>query len=169
MTVDEIISAILAREGGYVDHPDDRGGPTNRGITLDTLRRARGVPVTVDDLKALTEAQAREIYLTRYVRKPGFDRIADPQLRTLMVDAGVNQGPERALAWLQRACGVTPDGVFGPVTERAVNELSPRMLRAKVTAARARAYGRLITDHPTQATFAAGWANRLAEFIEDLA
>lgn len=170
MTADEIIDAILRREGAaYTDHAADRGGPTKYGITQATLAKVRGKPVTPADVQNLTEIEARQIYLDRYVRKPGFDRIADPQLRALMVDAGVNQGPERALAWLQRACGVTADGVFGPTTERAVNELAPRMLRAKVTAARARAYGRLITDDPLQATFAAGWANRIAEFIEELA
>ncbi len=26
MTKDEIFASILSREGGYVDHPDDRGG-----------------------------------------------------------------------------------------------------------------------------------------------
>lgn len=38
MTKDEIFAAILSREGGYVDHPDDRGGPTHWGITLTTAR-----------------------------------------------------------------------------------------------------------------------------------
>ncbi len=37
MTKDEIFAAILSREGGYVDHPDDRG-PTHWGITLTTAR-----------------------------------------------------------------------------------------------------------------------------------
>ncbi|MDK8008738.1 glycosyl hydrolase 108 family protein, partial [Escherichia coli] len=29
MNKDEIFNAILDKEGGYVNHPDDRGGPTN--------------------------------------------------------------------------------------------------------------------------------------------
>lgn len=32
MTKDEIFAAILSREGGYVDHPDDRGGGQRIGV-----------------------------------------------------------------------------------------------------------------------------------------
>ena len=31
--------AIVAREGGYVNDPDDPGGATKHGVTIHTLRR----------------------------------------------------------------------------------------------------------------------------------
>jgi lysozyme family protein len=169
VTADEIIDEIIRREGGFVDHRADRGGPTKYGITQATLAAWRGHPVSADDVRILTVDEARAIYRARYIRDPGFDRIADPQLRALLVDCAVLQGPSRAVVWLQRACGVTADGKFGPLTERVANELAPRLLRARITASRARALGRLITDDPKQAAFAAGWMNRVAEFIEGLA
>lgn len=34
MDIHDLIEEVIAREGGYSDHPADRGGPTNMGITL---------------------------------------------------------------------------------------------------------------------------------------
>ena len=39
-TIDEFIDDVIAREGGYVDHPADRGGPTRWGITEAVARRS---------------------------------------------------------------------------------------------------------------------------------
>lgn len=167
MSADDIIDRIIEREGGYVDHAADRGGCTHYGITLATLRQYRGDPSTdCEDVAALTEDEAREIYLERYVDGPGFSHIKDAALLELMVDSGVNHGPERAVRWIQEAAGTTVDGDYGPLTTHAVNQADPVRLYREVLAARARFYGRLVTRDPSQAVFAAGWADRLAEFIE---
>ncbi len=54
MTKDEIFNAILGKEGGYVNHPDDKGGPTNWGITQ-AVARAHGF---TGDMRNLTRQQA---------------------------------------------------------------------------------------------------------------
>lgn len=163
----ELIDDILRREGGFVDHPEDRGGPTKYGITQATLADWRGETVSAEDVRDLTEAEAREIYLRLYVRDPRFDRIQHPRLRHLVVDCGVHHGPARAARWLQRAAGVTADGAVGPITLQAVAQASGGELYRQVLARRTRVIGRLITRKPSQAAFAAGWAARTAELIEE--
>jgi len=167
-TMDHVLDRILSFEGGYVDNVNDRGGPTNFGITLATLQNCRGVPVTATDVQNMSAKEARDIYKKMYITNPGFYEINDPDLAELVIDAGVNHGLRGATKWLQTAAGVTVDGIWGSVTKAAVNAADPRSLRAKVTAYRAQAYGNLISADHNQAQFAAGWMNRLAYYIEKL-
>lgn len=166
MNAQQVIDDILRREGGYVNHSADHGGPTNHGITQATLSAWRKAPASIDDVRNLTEAEAREIYESEYVRKPGFDRVNGERLQAILVDCAVNHGPDRAVKFLQGALGVTQDGDFGPKTRGALYNSDPVAIYRKVVAARARFYGQIITKNVTQAVFAAGWMNRLAEFIE---
>ena len=174
MAPEDIIDQILSEEGSeYTDDPADGGGPTKYGITRADLATWRGRPVTPADVRDLTEEEARSIYLERYIEAPGFDKIADPGLRNLVVDIGVNQGVPTAIRFLQAAIGVTVDGLFGPKTLAAVNTQppQPRLLHPcylKVAVASLRAYGRLISGRPTQAKFAEGWINRRCQSLDAL-
>ena len=99
-TVEDMIDDILRREGGYVNHRADRGGPTNYGVTLGTLRRWRGDPtLTAADVKALTREEAREIYRADYFTGPGIDRLPPP-LHPQTFDMAVNTGPAKAVELL---------------------------------------------------------------------
>lgn len=100
MTFDSIIDGILAVEKGYVDHPNDRGGPTNFGITQ-AVARANGYQ---GDMRAMPESFARQVYLKRYITEPKFDQVAslDMKIGIEMIDTGVNMGPATAAMWLQR-------------------------------------------------------------------
>ena len=166
MSLDEIITDILRREGGWTDHPADRGGPTNRGVTLGTLSLYLGRQATIEELKNLTEADARALYRDLFVIRPGYGTVGNQSLLGLLVDMGVNHGTKQATKMLQRALGVKDDGVVGGVTRDAIRAADNHNLYAKLCAERARFYGRLITNQPSQAVFAAGWLSRLAEFIE---
>ena len=161
-----IIDAILEREGDtFTNHPKDRGGPTKYGITQATLSAWRGVSVTTKDVKALTEKEARTIYASLYITLPRFDEIGDFRLRELVIDCGVHVGTARATKWLQEAAQVKADGHIGPITLRAVNSGNASVLYKTVLAFRIRHYGRIVTNDPSQSSFAAGWANRTAEFV----
>lgn len=176
--LDDVIDGILRREGGFVDHPADRGGPTNWGITQATLARWRRRPVTVQEVRELTAGEAREIYRHRYIVGPRFGNVTNQDLRELVVDCGVNHGPNRAARWLQQAAGVHVDGIVGPQTLHAVNHGDARMLYRRVLAIRCRYYGAIISNDSelmrakaagirTQAENAAGWLDhRVAAFIE---
>ncbi|MGP6911645.1 glycosyl hydrolase 108 family protein, partial [Klebsiella pneumoniae] len=80
MTADQIIEGILGKEGGYVDHPSDKGGPTRWGITQ-TTARAHGY---TGDMRNLPRETAKQILLSDYWTGPRFDQVA--ALSTLLAD-----------------------------------------------------------------------------------
>jgi lysozyme family protein len=160
------IAAILAREGGYVDHPADRGGPTKYGITMPTLAVWRGHAVTKEDIRNLTEDEAARIYEQRYLKAGRFDRIADPQLQELVLDCAVHHGVTRAMRWLQQALGVADDGIFGPQTERALARAEKGSLVARLVRRRCLFMAEIVRRDPTQAAFIVGWIDRATSFLE---
>lgn len=174
-TVWEIIDDILRREGSaYTNRAADRGGPTKFGITLGTYRR-RKPGATADDVAALTEREARQIYIEDYVESPGFGSVPDP-LRPLLVDFGVTSGPTRAIKALQLAVGADADGVLGPETRRRMATISINLLYASVLRQYLDHFVSVALNDPavkafreanpnTQLANLRGWTNRIAEFI----
>jgi lysozyme family protein len=129
MNFDPIIDGILAVEKGYVDHPNDRGGPTNYGITV-AVARANGYQGNMRDLPI---GLARSIYERRYIVEPKFDQVAaiNADIATELIDTGVNMGPSRAAEFLQRWLNgfnsggsryaeLFVDGRLGPVSLEAL-------------------------------------------------
>jgi lysozyme family protein len=167
MTTDEIISSVLEREGGYVDDALDRGACTNRGITLRTLAQWRAVHVTCDDVRALSEAEARDIYRHQYVEAPGYaDAIPNARLLALVVDYAVLSGPHAATQALQRALGVPDDGVIGAQTKRLLGSQagSPDVYK-KLLADRIRHHCEIVLTNPSQRRFLRGWLARCVSFL----
>lgn len=112
---DEAVTFTLFNEGGdaYTSDPDDRGGETRYGISK------RAYPN--EDIKALTEEKAKELYRKDYWDKQKLGNLPDI-LATKVFDAGVNIGPRRGVMLLQRMLGVTVSGVVDDATERAVRK-----------------------------------------------
>lgn len=97
-TVTQIAKDILAREGGYVNDPDDPGGTTNHGVTVQTMRRL-GLDLTGDgivdgeDVRVLDAARALQIIIDHYFRGPGLDGLPialQPSVFDMYVNAGNN-------------------------------------------------------------------------------
>lgn len=161
------LAFIFPNEGGLSDHKSDRGGRTNMGITQATLDRARkarpkaGYPAKVD---GLTHAQAADIYEKDFVPE-GFKDIKDQRIGTVLMDMGVNSGPERAEVLMQRACnalgaGLKVDGAIGPKTIAAINALDPEALLVAYRQQRILYYHQIVDRDPAQVEFLAGWINR---------
>jgi lysozyme family protein len=177
LTDDTIIDEILAREGGYVDNPADRGGPTKFGIRLATLAAWRDAQVTAEDVEQLSQAEARLILRRWYLIGPGFGRIQSPVLRGVLVDCCVLHGEGNAVRMLQRAMGVRADALLGPLTEERANAVDGRRLALLVEIDRLKFIGRIVTHNLTDADkdgipdnteMASGWVNRVAGQMEGL-
>ncbi|PWC14227.1 hypothetical protein B4923_04790 [Brenneria roseae subsp. americana] len=131
MTKDDIFNAILDREGGYVNHPADKGGPTNWGVT-ENVARAHGFN---DDMRNLSREQALAIYEADYWYGPSFDQVASlsPDIAGELCDTGINMGPSVPSKWFQRWLtalndggrlypDLSPDGSIGPCTISALRD-----------------------------------------------
>lgn len=99
-TFDEVIDGIILREGGYVDHPSDRGGPTKFGVT-ETVWRSNGWKGAIRDAPV---ALARDIYLARYITRPKFDTVhaIHAAVGMELIDTGVLMGPAVPAVFFQR-------------------------------------------------------------------
>lgn len=162
----DCLAHILISEGGFVDHPSDKGGATNRGITQATYDKYR--TDLGDMLKSVEHIAMHEvsaIYKHRYWDACCCGDLRPP-LDMAVFDAAVQHGPKRASRWLQNLVCATPDGVIGHQTLRAVNyHLLRYKLRTMIDAyqrQRALFYAKIIANDPTQKVFERGWKNRLA-------
>jgi lysozyme family protein len=174
LSIDDILDDILRREGGrFTDNPNDEGGPTKWGITQNTLSQWIGRQATVDEVKAVTPELARRIYTKLYILDPGFGDIADDWTRAFCIDMGVLHGPARAVRMIQRAVGVSVDGVFGPVTRAALAAVDPATRKQALLRERMRVCVRTaLAEVPaslvrtTDLQFLEGWLDkRVGEFI----
>jgi lysozyme family protein len=179
--VDGLIDALIDREGGYANHPADKGGPTCFGIT-EAVARAHGY---AGAMRNLPRDNAVAIYRRLYWQRPRFDEIASrsPRLAAGLFDTGVNMGPAVAVTFLQRALtalnrggkdypDLTPDGRTDPATLAALDAfLAARgessgetvLLRA-LEALQGERYLRLAERRPANEAFLYGWlANRIGE------
>jgi lysozyme family protein len=181
VAVDRLIDGVLEREGGYVDHPDDRGGPTSFGIT-EAVARAHGY---AGAMKQLPRDTAVSIYRRLYWLRPRFDEIAKQSARIAseLFDTGVNMGPAVAITFLQRALtalnrsgkdypDLTPDGRIGTVTLGALERfltvrakgIGETVLIRALEALQGERYLRLAERRPANEAFLYGWlANRIGD------
>ena len=179
----ELAEEIVAREGGYVNDPNDPGGATNFGVTIHTMRRlgldlTRDGQVTEADVRALTREQAIEIFLDQYYRRPGLaalPEVLQPSVFDMYVNAGGN-----AVRMLQRlliAMGydLDVDGVIGPQTIRAAQaaaRIAPDHIADAYGIARRDYYYGLADRRPASRRYArrrdggkGGWILRAEAFI----
>jgi len=151
---------VLTHEGGYVNHPKDPGGPTNKGITqrvYDAYRQRKGLdPRTV---KLIEQTEVEAIYKAEYWDKVRGDDMP-PGVGYVLFDYAVNSGPSRAIRALQAALGVTADGTIGDMTMDALETHGDHDALIADICARRLAFMRRLS---TWSTFGKGWSRRVAD------
>lgn len=182
-TVRQIAEEIVAREGGYVNDPDDPGGATKHGVTVGTLRRL-GLDLTGDgmvdaaDVRRLDRKQAADIFVRHYFEAPGIARLPEV-LQASVFDMYVNAG-SHAVKILQRLLqemgqDVAVDGKIGPRTAAAAAAVCAQdadLVRDAYGIARRNYYFDLADQRPASRKYArsraggkGGWIKRAEEFI----
>jgi lysozyme family protein len=182
-SVTKIAQEIVAREGGYVNDPDDPGGATNYGVTLHTMRRL-GLDLNQDgrvdagDVRVLTRAHAISIFVEHYFRAPRIDRLPEalhPSVFDMYVNAGANAVKILQRLFVEMRIDVTVDGLIGPRTIAAAKQAyaaAPDHLVDAYGIARRNYYYDLANRRPASRKYArkrdggkGGWINRAEAFI----
>lgn len=184
-TIQDIARDIVAREGGYVNDPDDSGGATNFGVTIHTMRRL-GLDLDDDgdvdsgDVRRLTRDHAEAIFVEHYFTRPRIDALP-VVLQASVFDMYVNAG-SHAVKILQRLFNemritVTVDGVIGPQTIAAADRAAaaaPDHIADAYGIARRNYYYALADSRVASRKYArrrdggkGGWITRAEEFIAE--
>lgn len=179
---------LLRHEGGFVDHPLDAGGPTNKGITLRTLRHYRP-NATIQDLKDISTEAVAKIYKQGYWDKMRLNEVRSQKLAELICDHGVNAGITRSVKMIQYLLAIRHkvslviDGIMGPITLAAINNADADTLYNQFFSLRQQYYNYRagtpidnddisvffnqvlkVSPNPSQRVFLKGWLSRLESF-----
>lgn len=145
------------KSGAYTNDPDDKGGETKWGISKAAHPHL--------NIKSLTYNQAVEIYRTQYWNDY-YDYILNDSLAFKLFDIGILSGRKTAVRLLQaaiRSCGllVREDGVFGPMSLTAVNNIKPEILYEKYIELNTTRLKQLVVRVQTNKKYLIGWLNRV--------
>lgn len=153
------LQQVLKHEGGFVNHPRDPGGATNKGVTIGTFRRYVKANATVQDLKNISNEQVAVVYKRHY-----WDAVRADELPAgvdyCVFDNAVNAGPNRSIKQLQEMTGAVVDGRIGPNTVRAATSVNAKTLIDKLCNRRL-SFLRSIRGGSLWKTFGRGWQARV--------
>lgn len=152
---------ILRWEGGFVDDPLDRGGATNKGITIGTFRNFYGKDATVEQLKNITDEQWLRIFKSGYWDKWKADDIENQSIADIVVDWAWASGTATSIKQVQKILGVAVDGIVGNDTLTAINTADQRSLFVKIHSRRIEFVENIVKRDPSQTRFLKGWKNRI--------
>lgn len=159
---DYSITKLLKHEGGYTNHPDDPGGPTNFGITIFDYRLYINKNGTPADVKNMTVVEAKDIYKHKYWDEMRCDQLPSG-VDYAVFDFGVNSGVSRSAKYLQAILKVDQDGKIGPLTLAAAKGVAPKFIINQLCNRRM-AFLRALS---TFRVFGKGWTRRVTECRAD--
>lgn len=150
-TLEKALKFTLQWEGGYVNHPDDPGGATNKGITQNTYNAYRkSKKLAMQEVKRITDAEVEDIYLNNYWLSAGCHKLSE-KAAIVMFDTAVNMGVGRAKEFLAKA-RLSMDS--DPKNDDM--ELARRMIDLRVGY-----YYKIVENRPKSKVFLNGWLNRM--------
>lgn len=160
---------VLHLEGGYVNHPLDRGGPTKYGVILSIWRehghdKDGDGDIDAEDIKQLTEEDAKFIAKKIFWDYFRADFILNQSVAEFIVDWGYNSGRGTVAKQVQRLLNVEQDGIVGIQTLTAINVCAQEHFFAILKAARKLFIENIVTRRPDQKVFYKGWMNRINSF-----
>ena len=158
-TYDEALRRLLLHEGGYSNHPEDPGGPTNFGITLADYRKYMKPGANAEDVRAMRIEDAKAIYRSKYwmaLRCGDLPAGVDYSV----FDYGVNSGVGRAGKVLRRVVGL-PDDTW-TVTDEVLREVARRDTKAVIAAINDERL-RFLEGLSTWPVFGSGWSQRVSD------
>lgn len=160
--INKLAPKIAKWEGGYVNHPLDKGGCTNMGVTIAAYRQFVNRDGTCEDLRKMTHTDFEKV-LRKYWDMWKADQIKDQQVAEILVDWVWGSG-RYGITIPQQLIGVTDDGIVGPVTLAKINSYNPAVLHDMIWNRRKTYLERLVANNPSQKVFLKGWMNRLNDF-----
>jgi len=162
----EYYPTLLSHEGGFVNHKNDPGGSTNKGITLKTFKKYSmdllNVQPTLDNLQRLTDNQAAAIYEIGYWNVSGAGNISDKQVGWLHFDTYVNGGATRVLEHTIKAYGGSAKDIN--ILNSLIKVNSGESIFNTYKQERMNRYDRIIQSNPKLRSFRKGWENRVNSF-----
>lgn len=155
---------IMQLEGGYANHPYDKGGPTMKGVTFKTFKSFFGEDSSLTDLLHITDEQWFLIFKTGYWDAVNADNIINQSIADIVVDFAYMSGPRTAIKKIQKALKLKCDGVVGPDTLNMLNGSDPELIFETIKEARRKFFDDIVAKDIRQLRFKQGWYNRLNKF-----
>jgi hypothetical protein len=163
----EILAPYIKKwEGGFANDPADRGGATNKGVTIATFEaycKAKSLPrPSVEHLKRMTDGEWLDILKTMFWDRWQADKIKSQKIANILVDWVWGSGVY-GIKIPQRILGVKQDGIVGDETLKALNAQDPDKLFQVIYEARKKYLNDITISRPTNKRFLRGWLNRLED------
>lgn len=170
-SIDQALIFTLKNEGGYSNHPNDTGGPTNRGITAQTLGRYLGkTSVTAQEVQALDYETTTKIYKKYYWDVMNLDRVLDQGIATALFDMGVLCGTGTAARLCQEVLGISITKKMDQATLDRLNTTRDDHFIPAFAQQNTRRFEAIVAAKPDKKVFLKGWknrANRLLTLVND--